>query len=38
MRIWTVCLLSNRKFDTKVWIDVDLEDFHRIKYAKKIQS
>ena len=27
----TVCLLSNRKPDTKVRIDVDLEDYYRIK-------
>ena len=31
----TVCLLSNRKPDTKVRIDVDLEDYYRIKDAKK---
>ena len=31
----TVCLLSNRKPDTKVRIDVDLEDYYRIKEAKK---
>ena len=31
----TVCLLSNRKSDTKVRIDVDLEDYYRIKDAKK---
>ena len=30
----TVCLLSNRKPDTKVRIDVDLEDYYRIKDAK----
>ena len=26
-----VCLLSNRKPDTKVRIDVDLEDYYRIR-------
>ena len=30
----TVCLLSNRKPDTKVRIDVDLKDYYRIKDAK----
>ena len=34
----TVCLLSNRKPDTKVRIDVDLEDYYRIKDAKKNQN
>ena len=34
----TVCLLSNRKPDTKVRIDVDLEDYYRIKDAKKTQN
>ena len=34
----TVCLLSNRKSDTKVRIDVDLEDYYRIKDAKKNQD
>lgn len=34
----TVCLLSNRKPDTKVRIDVDLEDDYRIKDSKKIQN
>ncbi len=34
----TVCLLSNRKPDTKVKIDVDLEDYCRIKYSKKNQD
>jgi len=33
-----VCLLSNRKPDTKVRIDVDLEDYYRIKDAKKNQN
>ena len=33
-----VCLLSNRKPDTKVRIDVDLEDYYRIKDAKKTQN
>ena len=34
----TVCLLSNRKPDTKVRIDVDLEDYYRIKDAKQNQN
>lgn len=34
----TVCLLSNRKPDTKVRIDVDMEDYYRIKDAKKNQN
>ncbi len=34
----TVCLLSNRKPDTKIRIDVDLEDYYRIKDAKKNQN
>lgn len=34
----TVCLLSNRKPDTKVRIDVDLEDYYRIKDSKKNQN
>ncbi len=34
----TVCLLSNRKPDTKVRIDVDLEDYYRIRDAKKNQN
>ncbi|MBR0148373.1 MAG: 23S rRNA (uracil(1939)-C(5))-methyltransferase RlmD [Lachnospiraceae bacterium] len=34
----TVCLLSNRKPDTKVRIDVDLEDYYRIKDSKKNQD
>ncbi len=34
----TVCLLSNRKPDTKVRIDVDLEDYYCIKDAKKNQN
>ncbi len=33
-----VCLLSNRKSDTKVRIDVDLEDCCRIEDAKKTQN
>ena len=36
--IETVCLLSNRKPDTKVRIDVDPEDYYRIKDAKKTQN
>ena len=31
----TVCLLSNRKPDARVKIDVDLEDFYRIKDEQK---
>lgn len=34
----TVCLLSNRKPDTKVRVDVDLEDYYRIKDEKKNQN
>ena len=34
----TVCRLSNRKPDTKVRIDVDLEDYYRIKDSKKKQD
>ena len=34
----TVCLLGNRKPDTKVRIDVDLEDYYRIKDEKKNQN
>lgn len=34
----TVCLLSNRKPDTKVRIDVDLVDYYRIKDEKKEQN
>ena len=34
----TVCLLSNRKSDTEVRIDVNLEDYYRIKDAKKNQN
>lgn len=34
----TVCLLGRRKPDTKVRIDVDLEDYYRIKDAKKTQN
>ena len=37
-RVETVCLLSNRKPDTKVRIDVDLKDYYRIKDAKKNQN
>ena len=36
--IETVCLLSNRKPDTKVRVDVDLEDYYRIKDAEKNQN
>lgn len=36
--IETVCLLSNRKPDTKVRIDVDPEDYYRIKDVKKTQN
>ena len=35
VHVETVCLLSNRKPDTKVRIDVDLEDYYRIKDSKK---
>ena len=38
VHVETVCLLSNRKPDTKVRIDVDLEDYYRIKDAKKDQN
>ena len=31
----TVCLLGNRKPDTKVRIDVDLEDYYHIKDRQK---
>ena len=31
----TVCLLSNRKPDTRVKIDVNLEDYYRIKDEQK---
>ena len=34
----TVCLLSNRKPDTKVRIDLDMEDYYRIKDEKKSQN
>ena len=34
----TVCLLSNRKADAKIRIDVDLEDYYAIKDAKKSQN
>lgn len=30
----TVCLLSNRKSDSKIKIDVDLEDYYKIKDSK----
>ena len=33
--IETVCLLSNRKPDARVKIDVDLEDYYRIKDEQK---
>ena len=36
VHIETVCLLSNRKPDTKVRIDVNLEDYYRIKDTKII--
>ena len=35
VHVETVCLLSNRKPDTKVRIDVDLEDYYRIKDEEK---
>ena len=34
----TVCLLSNRKADAKIRINVDLEDYYAIKDAKKSQN
>ena len=34
----TVCLLGKRKPDTKVRIDVDLEDYYCIKDSKKNQD
>lgn len=34
----TVCLLSNRKPDTKVRVEVDLEDYYRIKDEEKNQN
>lgn len=34
----SVCLLSNRKADSKIRVDVDLEDYYRIKDAKKSQN
>ena len=34
----SVCLLSNRKPDTKVRVDVDLEDYYRIKDEEKNQN
>lgn len=38
VHVETVCLLSNRKADTKVRSDVDLEDYYRIKDSKKNQD
>ncbi len=38
VHVETVCLLSNRKPDTKVRVDVDLEDYYRIKDEKKNQN
>lgn len=38
VHVETVCRLSNRKPDTKVRIDVDLEDYYRIKDSKKKQD
>ena len=38
VHVEAVCLLSNRKPDTKVRIDVDLEDYYRIKDAEKNQN
>ena len=38
VHVETVCLLSNRKPDTKVRVDVDLEDYYRIKDAEKDQN
>lgn len=34
----TVCLLSNRKADTKVKYTLDMDDYYRIKDAKKSQN
>lgn len=34
----TVCLLSNRKPDTKVRVEVNLEDYYRIKDEEKNQN
>ena len=38
VHVETVCLLSNRKPDMKVRIDVDLEDYYRIRDSKKNQN
>ena len=38
VHVETVCLLSNRKADAKIRIDVDLEDYYAIKDAKKSQN
>ena len=38
VHVETVCLLGKRKPDTKVRIDVDLEDYYRIKDAEKNQN
>lgn len=38
VHVETVCLLSNRKPDTKVRVDVNLEDYYRIKDAEKNQN
>lgn len=38
VHVETVCLLSNRKPDTKVRVDVDLEDYYRIKDEEKNQN
>ena len=35
VHVETVCLLSNRKPDARVKIDVDLEDYYRIKDEQK---
>ena len=38
VHVEAVCLLSNRKADAKIRIDVDLEDYYAIKDAKKSQN
>lgn len=34
VHVETVCLLSNRKSDSKIRVDVDLEDYYKIKASK----
>ena len=38
VHVETVCLLSNRKPDTKVRVEVNLEDYYRIKDEEKNQN